>query len=406
MNLVVGGGRLDRELEDVKDLVQGYLTDDGLRYLDYEPSTPSDRLLPDDLTVTILINSRVAARAFKAVQDHGQELRLNTLPGVALQETNSQHRDDLASVIAQVASWPGFAASVATKVLHKKRPELIPILDNEAIFGACMNPNWPEQRASTESVYAATQIREALEWIWHDLNRDENSAVWPVLSEQHRRERGSSCSTWRGGSTSEGSSRSRGRCETAGEQSGDRWPRPRTARASGSSRQAAQHLGLLSRFDGLVAVGAADTTERSSRGEALEDEETGQRRARPSVPARTADLHAPTPCRLLQNPSQGSHESPVVSWKSLVGPWVDHDLRPPATNERRPEPGRGQERRRCPCPIEIEADVRPVHIDLPAVRPVEPGRGEHCDPIAEIYPLPPVTTCREERTLERGPGPS
>jgi hypothetical protein len=30
----------------------------------------------------------------------------------------------------------GFPRSVATEVLDKKRPALIPILDNEAIFGA------------------------------------------------------------------------------------------------------------------------------------------------------------------------------------------------------------------------------------------------------------------------------
>lgn len=82
MNLIVGAGRLDRELEDVEGLVAAYLTDDGLRYLDYQPSTPSDRLLPDDLAVTILINSRVGPRAFKAVQDHGLELHLDALPGV------------------------------------------------------------------------------------------------------------------------------------------------------------------------------------------------------------------------------------------------------------------------------------------------------------------------------------
>jgi hypothetical protein len=41
---------------------------------------------------------------------------------------------------------------VATKVLHKKRPKLIPSLDNEAIFGAYMNPKWPEKLASTDSV--------------------------------------------------------------------------------------------------------------------------------------------------------------------------------------------------------------------------------------------------------------
>jgi hypothetical protein len=34
-------------------------------------------------------------------------------------------------------------------------------------------------------VYAEARIREALEWIWQDLNRAENAAVWPILSERH-----------------------------------------------------------------------------------------------------------------------------------------------------------------------------------------------------------------------------
>jgi hypothetical protein len=77
--------------------------------------------------------------------------------------------------------WEGFAASVATKVLHKKRPRLVPILDNQAIFGAYMNPKWPEQRSATESVYAQARIREALEWIWTDLTRADNTDAWTAL---------------------------------------------------------------------------------------------------------------------------------------------------------------------------------------------------------------------------------
>jgi hypothetical protein len=68
-----------------------------------------------------------------------------------------------------VVAWPGFAASVATKVLQ--RPALIPILDNEAIFGAYMRPTWPERRASMDSIYSPSRIREALDWIWFDLMR-------------------------------------------------------------------------------------------------------------------------------------------------------------------------------------------------------------------------------------------
>jgi len=72
---------------------------------------------------------------------------------------------------------------VATKVLHKKRPGLIPILDNQAIFGAYMNPRWPEARSSAESIYAVARIREALEWVYFDLTRPENTEVWPRLEQ-------------------------------------------------------------------------------------------------------------------------------------------------------------------------------------------------------------------------------
>jgi len=185
MELVVGGGRLDRVLSDAMGLVAGYLTDDGLRYLDYQSMTPADRLVPEDLAVTILINSRVAGTAFKAVQDRGDALDLAGLPAVPLQETNDPDRQAVADLVATVASWPGFAASVATKVLHKKRPDLIPILENEAIFGAYMSPLWPEQRASQDSVYGATRIREALDWIWTDLTRPENAPAWVRLHAEY-----------------------------------------------------------------------------------------------------------------------------------------------------------------------------------------------------------------------------
>jgi hypothetical protein len=79
VDLVVGAGKLDRTLQDVEALVEAYRTDDGLRYLDYQPLTPSDRMVPEDLAVTILINSRVAGAAFKAVQDHGHEVALDAL---------------------------------------------------------------------------------------------------------------------------------------------------------------------------------------------------------------------------------------------------------------------------------------------------------------------------------------
>jgi hypothetical protein len=182
IELVLGAGHLDRVLSNADELLVGYQTDDGLRYLDWEPSTDPDRLMPEDLAVTILINSRVGPAAFKSTQDHGAGLDLAKLADQPLEATDASARDRVARLIADVARWSGFAASVATKILHKKRPHLIPILDNQAIFGAYMNARWPEQRSSMESIYAEGRIREALEWIWTDLTRSENAEAWSTLA--------------------------------------------------------------------------------------------------------------------------------------------------------------------------------------------------------------------------------
>lgn len=78
----------------------------------------------------------------------------------------------------------GFAASVASKVLHKKRPALVPIMDNEAIFGAYLNPSWPTRRARTESIYGVQRIGAAVDAIHRDITRHENQATWEALHRQ------------------------------------------------------------------------------------------------------------------------------------------------------------------------------------------------------------------------------
>jgi hypothetical protein len=182
MNLTFGSGRLVRVVEDAAALLVAYRDDSGTDYLNFEPITPQDSLLPEDLAVTILINSRVGPKAFQAVQHRAHELDLPSLPRVPLETSSDSDRDRIADVIAQMAAWPGFAASVATKVLHKKRPATVPLLDNQAIFGAYMNPGWPDHPSSTDSVYSHSRIREALEWVWTDLTVAENQGVWNHLA--------------------------------------------------------------------------------------------------------------------------------------------------------------------------------------------------------------------------------
>lgn len=184
MELVFGAGRLDRRVTDVEALLREWRVQEakwGQLYLEYEPVTPRDRVLVEDLAVTMLINSRVTARAATAVCLNGGSLDLAALPDKPLEATTDDERQAVADVIGTMVSWPWVGASVATKTLHKKRPKLIPILDNMAIFGAYMNPLWPERRALEETIKTVPRIKEALDWIAADVSRPENEPVWVEL---------------------------------------------------------------------------------------------------------------------------------------------------------------------------------------------------------------------------------
>lgn len=184
MELIYGAGKLDRRVPDVEGLLHSWHEkerDWGQRYLEYEPVTPKDQVLVEDLAVTMLINSRVAAQAATSVCVNGADLDLGSLPDKALEETTNEEREAVAGVIGTMTTWPWIGASLATKTLHKKRPALIPVLDNQAIFGAYMNPHWPEQRSLAETIKARVRIKEALDWISEDLTRPENAAVWADL---------------------------------------------------------------------------------------------------------------------------------------------------------------------------------------------------------------------------------
>lgn len=184
MELIFGAGRIDRRVADVEDLLRDWREkerDWGQLYLEYEPITPRDRLLVEDLAVTMLINSRVAARAATSVYRNGAALDLGSLPDKALEKTTNEDREFVASVIGTMTSWPWLGASLATKTLHKKRPRLIPVLDNQAIFGAYMNPHWPDRRSLADTIKAVARIKEALDWITEDLTRSENAVTWAEL---------------------------------------------------------------------------------------------------------------------------------------------------------------------------------------------------------------------------------
>ena len=185
MQLILGAAQLDLVIDDPAALLIAYRKDEGIHYLNHRPSTPSDRVCPEDMAITVHVNSVWNMGAFKSclksIEANAATVDLSILPEKALEETTPLERQHVAKLIATVASWNWFGASTATKLLHKKRPALIPILDNMAIFGAYMYKDWPTQKSQQFTIKDAPTIGRALDWILYDLNRVENREVWPAL---------------------------------------------------------------------------------------------------------------------------------------------------------------------------------------------------------------------------------
>jgi uncharacterized protein DUF6308 len=183
LRLVLGTGPLERAVPSADTLLTAFRQDSGYAYYRHQPVTPADRLFPEDLAVTLLVNSRAEKRAVQSLLTFGATLDLADLPDCSLESTTDEDLRRVAEVVGRVATWPGFAASLATKTLHKKRPRLIPILDNQAVFGAYLNPRWPVQRSRQDSVKSVPRIEQALRAIRHDLVRRENAALWDALQQ-------------------------------------------------------------------------------------------------------------------------------------------------------------------------------------------------------------------------------
>lgn len=105
MELIFGAGKLDRRIAEVESLLGDWREkerDFGQLYLEHEPSTPRDRVLVEDLAVTMLVNSRVEARQAMGVFRNGPTLDLSVLPDKVLGETTDGERQIVAEVVAAI----------------------------------------------------------------------------------------------------------------------------------------------------------------------------------------------------------------------------------------------------------------------------------------------------------------
>jgi hypothetical protein len=106
VELVYGAGRLDRCVSGIDELLRAWRDQErdlGRLYLMHEPFTPPNRLLVEDLAVTMLLNSRVAAGAATSAFRHGPTVDLGSLPDKALEDTTDRERQTVAGLIGSIA---------------------------------------------------------------------------------------------------------------------------------------------------------------------------------------------------------------------------------------------------------------------------------------------------------------
>ena len=157
----------------------------GPTYFAYSPKTPSDTLLLEDLGVAVLLEGRPQSRAameLALLSDDQRDLR--AVPRTALHLSTPGDREAILQAILKLVALPGFASSLATKILHKKRPAAVPILDNRAIYGSLMSETWkPGMDPKANSVRFGPSIGRALETIYSIVADPRNEPAFVDLEE-------------------------------------------------------------------------------------------------------------------------------------------------------------------------------------------------------------------------------
>ena len=166
------------------------------QYLDIGNSSP-DEFTTADVATSLLMNSQATAYTVRTVLKYGSRWSalLKDVPAdLHLQDDAAPgHFEAVADLIEAMTSAgrvrtpfkpdglrSDIGVSRATKIAHKKRPGLIPVLDNEAIFALfcdppVQDPGWGS-RCRRHVIAALTDIRDA-------LCLDKNQLAWNALAE-------------------------------------------------------------------------------------------------------------------------------------------------------------------------------------------------------------------------------
>ena len=140
--MLLCGGTL--EIDDPEDVLRTYVDSVGLAY-DSLVTNSSPELVDGDLLAPVLLGVHVDAPRFLALRRMLPDLagRVAALPPVSLAEADDGVVGEVAALFTVIdelgRSRVGVRGSIVAKVLHRKRPDLIPLYDTR-VWSAYADP--------------------------------------------------------------------------------------------------------------------------------------------------------------------------------------------------------------------------------------------------------------------------
>ena len=174
-------------LESVQTLLEQYQlkVSRGPTYYAYRPTTDCNWVTVEDLGLAVLFEGQPRSRAAQTLVD--TPVNVSRIPSIPLHETSEADRAVIVDGIMELVGrrGSGFASSLATKVLHKKRPATVPVLDNAAIYATLCSATWERgtvPRGAT--VRDHKRIAEALGRVHAVVSDPANTAAWETLESE------------------------------------------------------------------------------------------------------------------------------------------------------------------------------------------------------------------------------
>ncbi|MEN9646172.1 MAG: hypothetical protein RL238_2841 [Actinomycetota bacterium] len=158
-------------------------------YFRVSPLLDSDAIEFGDLAWAVLLEGRPSSAAAQSLLRR-TPIALDAVPKEPLATLNQERRALIVDAIESLLWLDGFASSLATKVLHVRRRASVPVLDNQAIFGTFMRPDWVlGNRPRSGSVRDRLSISRALEAIHGSLTDERSDRGWELLQREAHRDR-------------------------------------------------------------------------------------------------------------------------------------------------------------------------------------------------------------------------